>query len=80
MSAPAQDFENRAGAYLKWLGAQPLLCTAAQAEVDEFFRRNPEHARTELFAGVIASLVIERLSAGADSQSAEAQPEPQTVA
>lgn len=80
MSTTAPDFEQRASSFLLWLGGQPLLVAAAQAEVDEFFRRNPTQQRTELFAGVIASLVIERLSAGADSQSAPTQPEKPKVA
>ena len=39
-----------------------------QAETDAFFKRFPDLERTELTAAFIGALVIEKISAGADSQ------------
>lgn len=70
MSMARDHFHERAKIALEMLHRQPTLVAAVQAEVDAFFARNPGLERTELSAGFIASLALERFEA--DSQSAHA--------
>lgn len=66
----AEEFYTRAFTALRTLETQPALRDAIAAHVDGFFKRFPNLQRTEITAGYIASLALERLSTAADSQSA----------
>lgn len=48
---------------------QPTLRAAVEKEVDAFFARHPGIDRNLLTESFVASTIIERFSAGADSQS-----------
>ncbi len=67
----AIEFHGKAEQALRHFRGQPALQAAVTAETDAFFARYPEIERTELTAAFIGSLVLEKLSIPADSQSAQ---------
>lgn len=72
-----REVEAKAVAALEARRARPQLAAAlleaVPRAVDAFFARYPALNRTRVAEAVITSLVIERLSSPADSQSAQPQ-------
>jgi hypothetical protein len=76
-----EEFCARAKAALEAMMAMPGLRARVRAGLDEFFAKYPALGRTPEAEGIVASLIIERLSLGADSQSAAgSEPEKKKVA
>lgn len=73
MSLFDEAFWSRVEMAVRKLDERPELAAAIQSEVDAFFAKHPAILRTRTAEAFISSLVIERLSAPADSQSAPTQ-------